>query len=409
MQPDGSLNLRQLPSTGLTQTQLTIAYETDRLGFLRRCVDEHGPLVQIGPETFLVADPAFTMNVLRHTHDQFEITRALGREPAQGSRSPGHDNWMTWRDVILGAQKNEQALDEHLDWVTAHTEKFCDRWIQVCRIKDLRMELELLSATSFARYAYGDGAYQDVVAKTQDFLRALLVIIGSPIEIPYNLRFLPRRRRFLKTREALEVAIGDAIPLASENSLVGEIRDSGYAPELLGRFMATMHAAGTVPTAVLMWALLELGRHPDMAEEIAETGDSDHFVKEILRLWPATWLIMRETLEDVTSEGVTFPAGSVVLLSPYLVHRYAPCFDDQPDAFRPDRWKGLRPPPGSYIPFGAGPSWCLGGRFAERELNTIVPVLARRLRVHVDTPEVKIDARRSLQPQLSSLRVSARG
>lgn len=399
---------RDLPTTGMSQSQLTIAYESDRIGFLRRCVAQHGPLVQLGPATYLVADHSYAMSVLKNTDEQFQMTRVLGREPAQGSRGPGHPKWLEWRDVMLTAQKSDRVLSTHLEWVDGHADAFCERWSRAGRIHDVRAELELLTASSFARYAYGEGADDEVVTRTREFLAALLVIIGSPFEIPHSLRFLPRKRRFFKARKALEEAIGDAIPMASEASVVGQIRNSGYPLALLQRYMTTMHAAGTVPTAVLMWALVELGRQPELADELAETGECGDFVKEVLRLWPATWLIMRETLEDVTCDGLSFPAGSVVLLSPFLVHRNAPCFGPDPEVFRPDRWVGLRPPPGSYIPFGAGPTWCLGGRFAERELNAIIPVLARRLRVASDTRDVALDDRRSLQPKLKSLRVTAR-
>jgi cytochrome P450 len=402
------LDMRPIPSTGLDQTELTVAYETDRLGFLRRCVDEYGTIVRIGPATYVVADAAFAMTVMRKSNDLFETTRMLGREPSLGSQDPGHPAWQEWRQVVLAGQKDDAALAAHAAWVVDHTEGFCDRWLASGRIGDLRAELEVLSAASFARYAYGDAPYQDVVDRTREFLKALLVIVGSPIEIPRSLRFLPRKRRFDKTKAALEDSIGRVIPRAADDSLVGRIRDSGYEAESLQWYMVTMHAAGTVPTAALMWALVELARHPELADEVAETGDGEAFVKEVLRLWPATWVMMRETLADVSADGMTFPSGSVLLVSPFLIHRYAECFRDDPDTFRPQRWAGLRPSPGSYLPFGAGPHWCLGGRLAEVELNAIVPVLARRLRVHLDRESVGLDSRRSLQPDLNSLRVSAR-
>lgn len=400
---------RRFVPTGLSQTKLTLAYESDRIGFLRQCVDAHGPLVQLGPATFLVADPAMAMTVLRDEGQKFEITRILARDRSEGSRGPDHAPWLQWRDAVLSAQKDEGSLDEHMAWARPHAQTFCDRWAQAGIIDDLRGELEVLSATSFARYAYGEGTYDEVVRCTREFLAALLVIIGSPIELPGFLRILPRRRRFDRARRALEEAVRAAVPRATPDSVVGRVRDSGYDVDHLARYMVTQHAAGTVPTAVLMWALVELGRHPDVADEIARTGDSTHFVKELLRMWPATWIMMRETLEDVVADGHHFPKGSIILLSPYLIHRYAPCFQPDPDDFRPDRWEGLRPPSGSYVPFGAGPTWCVGGRFAERELNAVIPVIARTLVVELGDEPIALDDRRSLQPRIASIRVRPRG
>lgn len=84
---------------------------------------------------------------------------------------------------------------------------------------------------------------------------------------------------------------------------------------------------------------------------------------ETLRLYPTAWVIGRRDRE--TSLG---PAGTTVLMSPYVMHRH-PDYFSHPDEFRPQRSRETRPE-GVYFPFGAGPRVCIGEHFAWQEMLT---------------------------------------
>jgi cytochrome P450 len=60
-------------------------------------------------------------------------------------------------------------------------------------------------------------------------------------------------------------------------------------------------------------------------------------LKESLRLFPPAWTIERRAEQSDEIDGHVLPAGSTVLLSPYLTHRH-PEFWDNPEGFDPDRW-----------------------------------------------------------------------
>ena len=57
---------------------------------------------------------------------------------------------------------------------------------------------------------------------------------------------------------------------------------------------------------------------PDKYDELAYTKA---VISETMRLYPAAWSMARKNLEDVTIHGVTIPANSNFMLSPYLMHR----------------------------------------------------------------------------------------
>jgi cytochrome P450 len=103
--------------------------------------------------------------------------------------------------------------------------------------------------------------------------------------------------------------------------------------------------------------------------------------QEALRIFPPVWRISRHAVGPDRLGGYEVPAGSVVILSPYLLHR-DPGLWPEPDRFDPDRFgpdasvSRLRE---AYLPFGAGRRMCPGGGFATVEAQVVLSTLCRRL------------------------------
>src|SRR5262249_44911310 len=111
----------------------------------------------------------------------------------------------------------------------------------------------------------------------------------------------------------------------------GEIRDE----------VATFMLAGHETSAnALTWSLALLSAYPAARERLEEElatvlADRDPdaadvarlpwaraVVSEALRLYPPAWTIERDALADDDVAGTPVPAGSMVAISPYLVHRH---------------------------------------------------------------------------------------
>ena len=92
--------------------------------------------------------------------------------------------------------------------------------------------------------------------------------------------------------------------------------------------------------------------------------------------------------------GFVLPAGSVLVVSPWLLH-HDPRWWADPWAFRPERWTQEDPsrPRHAYMPFGAGPRMCVGEDFALMEALLLLATIGRRWRFEHD-PEHRIE----LQP-----------
>lgn len=114
-------------------------------------------------------------------------------------------------------------------------------------------------------------------------------------------------------------------------------------------------------------------------------------ISEALRLYPPAWTIERDALADDSVAGIAIPAGSLVAVPPYLVHRHAEFWPD-PAGFDPGRFgpvgegRGAERPRYSYIPFGAGRRACVGQAFAELETGLVLAAVAQRYRLELTGP-----------------------
>jgi len=124
------------------------------------------------------------------------------------------------------------------------------------------------------------------------------------------------------------------------------------------------------------------GRKPAPAD-IPQLAYTNNAVKETMRLYPPAWVITRMAAEQVEVGGYVVPAGSNVIVSPWVMHRDVRFFPE-PNVFDPDRWCAERDQPASkfaYFPFGGGPRSCIGNAFALMEAVVLLAVVAQRFRV----------------------------
>ena len=92
---------------------------------------------------------------------------------------------------------------------------------------------------------------------------------------------------------------------------------------------------------------------------------------------PATLREATETVTVTTADGRSFllPAGTAVLISPYVMHRLPQFWGPDAEAFNPDRWMGSSSDPLAWMPFLSGPRSCIGRRFALMEMQVILATL----------------------------------
>ena len=184
------------------------------------------------------------------------------------------------------------------------------------------------------------------------------------------------------------------------DDLLGLLLDSGLDDGEIRDELVTMVIAGhETVAAALAWTLMLLAEHPEAQERVRCELDAHPgpvplvghrerlpwtraVVDEALRLYPPAWAVSRRSHRDDEVGGRQVPAGTLAIISPWLVHR-RPDLWPEPEAFRPERFLDGTARTG-YLPFGQGPRLCIGREFA---LGEMVVVLAELLREHrIDVP-----------------------
>lgn len=166
--------------------------------------------------------------------------------------------------------------------------------------------------------------------------------------------------------------------------------------------LITLLLAGHETTAsTLGWACYLIDKHPEVFERLRTEarqvlGDrlpvyddlrqltyTTMVVQEVMRLYPPVWILPREAQQDDEVGGFHVPAGADVLVCPYTLHRH-PAFWPEPDRFDPARFDPATTadrPRYAYIPFGAGPRFCVGSNLGMMEAVFVIAMLARDLRL----------------------------
>jgi cytochrome P450 len=160
--------------------------------------------------------------------------------------------------------------------------------------------------------------------------------------------------------------------------------------------IATCLVAGHETTAMaLTWSLALLSAYPQARQRLEDEVDAvlcdgpadpdklpwtTAVITEAMRLYPPAWTLERTALADDEVCGTPVPAGSMVAVLPYLVHRN-PAVWPNPPGFDPGRFLSGTPERHRYawIPFGGGKRGCIGAGFARLEA---VLVLARLCRLY---------------------------
>ena len=137
-------------------------------------------------------------------------------------------------------------------------------------------------------------------------------------------------------------------------------------------------------------------------------------IKETLRLYPASFAIMRQAVEDDEVNGFYIPKKSGIVISVSHIHRH-PDFWRNPEGFDPVRF--IDNPLGqadryAYIPFGAGERNCIGSFFSTMEVTLIIAMILQRFHIYLP-PNSKIEpfitSLIAMRPNINNMHIARLG
>jgi len=395
--------------------QFALAMRRDFLGFLRVLATEYGDAagIHLGKQGIVLLNHPDLIRDVLVTHQR---SFAKGRALEEARRILGNGLLTSEGDFHLRQRRMAQPAF-HRDRVASYgaamvhyavrtRERWQDAQVIDMHAEMMRLTLAVVGKTLFDADVEGEA---EQVGQALDDALATFSVSMFPFAMWMQKLPLPSNRRFARARASLDALIYGMIAERRASgrdhgdllSMLMQATDSdgdgrGMSDEQLRDEALTIFLAGHETTAnALTWTWYLLAQHAEVVSALhAETdalGGVPSFadlprlsytrqvVAEAMRLFPPAYAIGRRALEPYSFGEFTIPAGTLVLVSPYLQHHDPRWFPD-PERFDPSRWipeSTASRPKFSYFPFGAGTRICIGEQFAWSEAILMLATLAR--------------------------------
>ncbi len=373
-----------------------------------------------------VTSPSLVERILLHEADSFPKTplekRVFEATLGDGILTSQGQSWR-WQRRTAAPLFRHQDLLAHVPVIATAAEDRLGIWRASSGPRVRRIEREMadvtydvFSHTLLAGASRHDG---DIVKRrgAEYLARISWEIAWAMLRVPTWV-WHPARRTMRRAAAEMRGAVGRII--AARRAQVGE-----PGRDILGRLMAardpetgepmsdkqladnllTFIAAGHETTAkALTWTLYLLARAPGWQSRVREEVDAvcgagpiearhierleltRRVLQEGMRLYPPAPVMTRTTVREVELGGCRLPAGALVVIPIFAVHRHRKLWHD-PDRFDPDRFQPAREAEHfrtQFMPFGFGPRTCIGMSFAMIEATVLLATLVRGARIEWD-------------------------
>lgn len=395
----------------------------------------------LGRQLVLVNTPEGVRHVLSTHNDNYErkspqMRRALEYLLGDGLFISDGDTWRRRRPLVSDIV-NKARLPGFGPLMAEAARTMADEW----RARDagqpinVLTEMGVLTAEIISRTLFGVRLGRDLAqqvvggfAEYQDRIDSfnLGYLLGFDEGLPVW-KGLALRRATRRIHAVVDQVVRAQVEGRGEHTVMLDMlalrrergSDSPVGRDALRDEAATLFMAGHETTAsTLSWTWYLLSRAPwaeaglhaeidrvcgDRAPAYEDAPGLNYcraIIEETLRLYPPVAVLSRQARDADRIDGVEVKAGSIAIISPWLLHR-SPDLWSQPERFMPERFLGTaRPPTYAYIPFAVGPRVCPGMNFGLVESVLCLATLAQRYRLR-PAPGVAVEpqCRLTLRPK----------
>ncbi len=284
---------------------------------------------------------------------------------------------------------------------------------------NLRAEMEQLAMWLATEPVLGLDPQKEGDAIGRQLERTMKLVMNPfVLMFPYNIPGIPFHT-LMKNAEEMERVVRKVIARKKEAGLTGNdilsimIQMHEEDPERLSEHelighTTTMFRGGYNPSGMaLYWTIFLLSQHPEKWKNVLEELDQlvegdipteqevenmpylEGALKEAMRLFPAGTWTGRLAIQDFTLDAHCFSKGTWVMMSPYITHRIPEVFPE-PYKFWPERWLSIHPSAYEFMPFSAGPRYCIGASLAMMQLKIALTMLIKRFQFSLK-PGINVD------------------
>lgn len=369
-----------------------------------RCYQE--PLVHhkvLGRRLVTVGDFATAKAILADRGDTFGLTnmhlRMLRPALGNGLVVAEGEQWKRQRKASASYARPRQELR---DVSHERIETTINRWLSSSAPSSISPDLSALALELVASEVFGyDGSvaserllrhsqrHRDLIERVD-----VLDVVGAPAWM--------RTQKMSAAHEIVKLYYGMIDSAIADQGGLGVFNQFSRATQR--DFVINLMVGYESVAATTLWVVGLVAQHPELwtwmtANPSERSTRLNAVLMETLRLYPPLPFIFRRARKAFMTEHGEVPRGSIVCISPYVVHRNALNWTD-PDTFDPARF--ARPSPHMpFMAFGAGARQCIGQRMGlQLCLQTLTRIFARARPHLANGPLTAPRAGVSLRPEL---------
>ena len=386
---------------------------------------------------YLINDPRYIEDVLIRNYKNFiksrglQVSKRLLGEGLVTSEGEYHDR----QRQLIQPTFHPNEIKRYGDIMTTSATQMTQKWEDGMTL-DIHKEMMHVTMTIISKAVLGsdikseDNEIGDSLLTCMEYFNRLQMPFGELIE---KIPILPINKGYKSAKLRLDSIVYNMIKEHRNRQSKG-----GLQPDLLytllqaqdteagiGRMtdiqlkdeVMTIFLAGHETTSnALTWTFYLLSQHPTVGDllydelqsvlggsessgsrfptvqDIPKLVYTEKILRESMRLYPPAWTIGRQVINDYKVDKYVIPAGSIILMSQYVMHHNQNYYSD-PDVFYPDRWTKeakLHMPRFSYFPFGGGIRSCVGEPFAWLEGILLLATICKQWKMHHD-PNHKVE------------------
>lgn len=385
----------------------------------------------LGPRTIVVvAEAEAIQNILRQRPTKFRrlgsIESVFKEMGITGVFSAEGEQWKRQRRLTAHALDTAH-LREFFPTLIKVTERLKNRWHAAARRGDaVDVQQDLMRYTVDVTTSLAFGYDMNTLEEEGDIIQQHLEKVFPMINRRINAAFpywrflkLPADRALDRSLDSVRTTINGFITqararLAQHPELAAHptnfleamltARDDGGAAftdeEIYGNALTILLAGEDTTANSLAWMMHFMVERPEIQEEMRREAESvvgragllgqlqdaerlkyiEAVTHETMRLKPVAPVLFLETIEEVDVGDVSLGKGTPLML--LTLH---PALRDAHFAaaaqFKPERWLGETPEPGSahnpkaFFPFGSGPRFCPGRNLALLEIKMVMAMV----------------------------------
>ena len=402
-----------------------------------------GPVMK--KHMYVANSPDTVEHVLVKNNDNYErkspyMRKAL--EPLLGDGLFVSDGEL-WRERRRIEQPAFQPglLKNYGSIMTDVVESTCDRWMTENIDKEIHILPEMAWLTSeiisqaMFDYPLGLEKAKQIVNGFADFQATveqfdLSAFFGWPEWLPK----IPQWRRVSRHARKIHVIVEDTIQagdmgMKNENTLLAQLLNAHHTDvkaihmslEQVRNEAVVILMAGHETTAnSLAWAIYLISQFPQVEmkllhelksvlngraagyEDLPNLKYTRAIFEEAMRMYPPVPILSRVARENDFIRDRDVPAGSIMLVIPWLLHRHKALWE-KPHHFIPERFTDEWPTKQekyAYVPFSAGPRFCLGAAFGLMEATICLATLMQKFNLKMnDRVRPGYECRLTLRPK----------